>query len=347
MRVSGTWWRTMPDFWLNSGHALLQRRDDGRHQVTPEFLRAYLARPELQPVEESCAAEIALYDSLLQDPTRTVTDTELAALADPDAADNYRVVLAFRDVLLAHTTLEEAYISLASPGAPPVPGLFLSQLCHAILRGILSDCRDPVRLRAAEVFFRTQTVNTTDGIIMLADDEIVEMHAADGGLGGLGQLLASTGTPMKSVKLDVLDEDNAEIYWERSDRFDTVIDFRFTQPALDAFARVVEAWLAHFLALETRVQPMQRIDDEKWIWHVGLDAEATRILNGLYNGEDLSLDEANRIVALFRRDVLDRERVQPDLRGKPVYLGLAKDRGDRLLMKPQNLLVNLPLVAVA
>ena len=34
----------------------------------------------------------------------------------------------------------------------------------------------------------------------------------------------------------MLDEANAEIYWARSDRFDTVIDFGFEQPALDAFA---------------------------------------------------------------------------------------------------------------
>ena len=32
--------------------------------------------------------------------------------------------------------------------------------------------------------------------------------------------------------------------------------------------------------------PKPRIDDEKWTWHIGLDAEATRILNALYNGED-------------------------------------------------------------
>ena len=112
-----------------------------------------------------------------------------------------------------------------------------------------------MRLRAAELFFREQSASTDDGRLMLADEEIVEMHARAGSETGLGQLLAETGTPMKSVALDVLDEDNKSIYWARSDRFDTVIDFRFEQPAPDAFARVVESWLEHLLKIEARVEP--------------------------------------------------------------------------------------------
>jgi hypothetical protein len=34
----------------------------------------------------------------------------------------------------------------------------------------------------------------------------------------------------------------------------------------------------------------------------------------------------------------------PDVRGKPVYLGLAMDAQGRLKLKPQNLVLNLPLV---
>ena len=32
-----------------------------------------------------------------------------------------------------------------------------------------------------------------------------------------------------------------------------------------------------------------------------------------------------------------------DVRGRPVYLGMAQDARARLRLKPQNLLVNLPL----
>src|SRR5690606_2801259 len=173
------------------------------------------------------------------------------------------------------------------------------QLVHVILRGILDETADPMRVRAAEVFFREQTVSTENGLIMLADEETVEMYAATGGLGGLGQLLVESGAAARSVELDVLDDDNKDIYWARSDRFDTVIDFRFTQPALDAFARVMEAWITHFLQVRTRIQPRQRITDDKWTWHVGLDAEASRILNGLYEGQPMTEQDLDQIIALF------------------------------------------------
>ncbi len=41
------------DFWLSSGHHLLDRDADGRLLVTDEFLKAYLARPELLPPPEA------------------------------------------------------------------------------------------------------------------------------------------------------------------------------------------------------------------------------------------------------------------------------------------------------
>ncbi len=332
------------DFWLSSGHVRLEQREDGRHAVTPAFLQAYVSRPELALVEESCEVETALHEELQRDPALAVSAERLATLADPDARENYELVLGFRDRLMASETLEDAYLKLVQSDSTNVPGLFLSQLAHAMLRGVLQGCTDPIRLRAAEVFFRTQTVSTDDGRIMLADEEIVEMYTATGGFGGLGQLLANSDTPMKSVELDVLDEDTKEIYWQRSDRFDTVVDFRFTQPALDAFARVMEAWILHFMRLRTRIHPMQRIDDEKWSWHIGLDADATAILNALYDGAEVPLERMQQIIALFRMEVLDRDRVQSSVRGRPIYLGLAKTADGKMRMKPQNLLVNLPLV---
>lgn len=341
MRDAAT--RTRPDFWRSSGHHLLRRREDGWLAVTPEFLRAYLARPELRPVEESCDRELALHAALVDDPARPVPASEVAALADPDARENYTVVLRFRDLLLEHGTAEGAYLEIVTSGRADVPALFASQLVHAILREVLSGADDPMRARAAELFFRTQSVNLEGGRVMLADEEIVEMYARNGGLGGLGQLLAESMTPMRRVELDVLDEDNAGAYWQRSDRFDTVIDFRFTEPALDAFARVMEAWVAHFLKLETRIQPMQAIRDERWSWHVGLDAEATRLLNALYRGEELRPQEAERILGLFRMEIRDGRAVADAMRGKPVYLGLAMGEDGKLRMKPQNLLANLPL----
>jgi hypothetical protein len=334
----------MREFWTNSGYGLLDPRADGRLVATPDFLRAFLARPELQPVDESCSAEIALFEDLQRDPEQRVSAGRLAALEDADARENYELVLVFRDILCAHDTIDAAYLEIIRAEGPRIPPLFVSQLVHVLLRHLLRDCKDPIRLRAAEVFFRTQTVSTDGGRIMLADEEIVEMYAAGGGLGGLGQLLAATDTPMRTVELDVLDDDNSRIYWERCDKFDTVVDFRFTQPALDAFARVMEAWIAHFLGVRVRIQPMQRIDDEKWSWHIGLDADATRILNALYKGAGVPLEDLQRIIALFSMEVRDRDAIRADLRGKPIYLGLARSREGTLRMKPQNLLVNLPIM---
>jgi hypothetical protein len=228
-----------------------------------------------------------------------------------------------------------------------IPPVFMDQMVHLILRNVLDDCTDPMRLRAAELFFREQSASVDDGRLMLADEEIVEMHARAGTETGLGQLLAETGTPIKSVALDVLDEDNKSIYWARSDRFDTVIDFRFEQPAPDAFARVIESWLEHLLKLEVRVEPRPRIDDPDWRWHVGLDREATRILNALYEGQTPSLEDMASIVGLFRMRIRDERMLLDRVRGKPIYLGLAMDTRKRVKMKPQNLLTNLPVVAAA
>lgn len=333
------------DFWSTSGLDLLSISEDGRLQPTEAFMRAYISRPEMQPVEESCDVEIALFEELMEKPGLDVPQSRIAAMDDPDARDNYRLLLGFRDLLMRHGTLEAAYLAMMRSEAVAMPPLFVAQMVHVILRNVLSECTDPIRLRAAELFFREQQVNTDEGRVMLADDEIVEMYSATGGMGGLGQLLAESDTPMKSVELDVLDEDNKDIYWERSDRFDTVIDIRFTQPALDAFARVMEAWIEHFLQLRTRIQPLQRIDDENWLWHIGLDVDATRILNNLYHGKHLPLQEMEKILALFRLNVLDKSAVQSDIRGKPIYLALAMTADKKLRMKPQNLLTNLPLIA--
>ncbi len=335
---------TVPDFWLTSGFHLLKRTPEGTLTVTPEYIRAYLKRAELVPVEESCPAEVALHASLVEAPFREVENAGIAALADADMQHNFRVFLGFRDYLRNCGSIEAAYLAIARGEANlSIPPLFVDQMVHAILRNVLKDDSDPLRLRAAELFFRDQNVSTEDGIVLLADDETVDMFAETGGFGSLGQLIKEAETPLKTVQLDVLHEDNAGLYWERSDRFDTVIDFRSLQPANDAFCRVIESWIRHFLDLQVRVQPKQRIDDEKWSWHIGLDAEASRILNGLYNGEELGENDFEQILSLFEMRVLDEGVLLPNVEGRPIYLGIAKTRAGKLKMKPQNLLVNMPL----
>jgi hypothetical protein len=335
----------MRDLWKSAGMHLLEPRPEGWLKVTPQFLRAYYTRPEIHPVVSSCVEEIRLHDDLLADPFRPIEEHRLQRIQDKDAADNYRVVLTYRDLLLEAGAIEGAYLELMRSGHIAIPPLLIDQMVHLIVRNILKDASDPIRLRAGEIFFRQQSVSTEGGRLLLADEEIVEMRAMAGGETTAGQLLAAPGTAMRTIELDVLGEHNKDIYWARSDRFDTVIDFRYEQPAPDAFARVLEGWLWHLLKLEVRVEPRPRIDDPDWRWHIGLDREATRILNALYQGQPLPIHDRDRIVGLFRMRICDEHAVIDRVKGKPICLALAMTADQRLKMKPQNLLTNLPLRA--
>ena len=334
----------MHDFWQDSGYHLLERRADGYLTVTDDFLRAYLNRPEVRPVEESNDAERALHAALLRNPREAVSGERLAAMADPDAIENYQVVLAFRERLLAADSLEDAYLKLfLEPQGITVPPLFVDQLAHVIARAVLEGEDDPLKARAAELLFRAQQVTINDGAIMAADAETVEMYATSGGFGSLGRLVAEAQTPLRTVELDVLTETNADIYWGRDSRYDTVLNLNFSGAGLDALCRVLEGWIAHFYDIAVSIQPVQKITDERWVWHIGLDAEGSAMLNDLYNGVDVGEGRLARLLSLFRMDFQDPSVLRPELAGRPVYLAMAMSEKSQLRLKPQNLLVNLPL----
>ena len=67
------------------------------------------------------------------------------------------------------------------------------------------------------------------------------------------------------------------------------------------------------------------------------------MLNDIYAGGDVDEERMRRIVGLFRMDFADAGALQPELRGAPVFLGMAMTADGNLRMKPQNLLMNLPL----
>jgi hypothetical protein len=335
--------RILPDFWRSSGFHLLRRDAAGHLAVTDDLLVAYLERPELSPAEESSAAERALHDKLRAAPRAAIADAELDALADPDARDNYRLFRGFRDRLVAAGTIEAAYLALFKAANVAIPPLFVDHLVHAILRNILDDCDDPIALRAAELLFRSQKASLGDGAVMLADEEAVEIMAQTGGFGAIGHLLIENATPLREVVLDVLSPANAEAYWQRSDRFDTVLDFSFGRGGQEALCRVLEAWVAHLLGIRLSIEPVRQIRDQHWSWHVGLDVESSSILNALYLGQEVDAARLGHLAALFRAGFRDPADMRPDLAGKPVYLGLAVDAALRLRLKPQNLLLNLPL----
>jgi hypothetical protein len=255
-------------------------------------------------------------------------------------------MLRFRDRLIAAPTLEAFYFDLFR-GDVSVPPDFIHQTAQDILRGMLDGAGNGLEARAAEIFFRAQRVTVKDGAVMLADDETVELHATGGGFGDLGRLILEAQAPMRAVELDVLDEASHAAYFERDERFDTVLNLNPGSAGSQALARVLERWIGHFHGVRVKVTPIREIPDEEWRWHVGLDVEATAMLNEIYNGGEVEESCMKRIIGLFRTEFLDPSAMRAELSGFPVFLGLAMAEDGTLRMKPQNLLVNLPLARPA
>jgi hypothetical protein len=328
----------MKDFWIACGHHLLDRDASGGLVVTREFLKAYFARPELMPPDDACAVERRLHRDMLDDPRRSVAADEIAAIADEDARENWRFVLAFRDLLLRHPTLEAAYLALVRSGASSLPPLFINHLVHVIMRNALDGCEDPFVLRAAELFFRQQRILPHERALLLGDEEIVGGRSPTPVLSLMSMLGATT-----EAQLDVLGEENADSYWPRSDYFDMALDLTAGGRGPAALAQAVMRWISHLLGIEVVVEPLTALHNAKLTWYVGLDAEATKTGNRLWQGESLDEHAEGRVLALFRLSFADVSVVADDMRGEPVYLILAMTPDQKVRMKPQNLVTGLPL----
>jgi len=338
----------MTNFWPHSAYKTLTVGSDKQLLVSDDFLRTYLLRPELNLVPESCDAERALHQRLIANPHAVISDEEIARMADPDIQVNYQVWLRYRAKLLAASSLENFYMSLFKGDGVDVPPLFISQLAQIFIRHILGEDCHPLDARMGELFFRTQKITVLeDGVVMGADDEVVTRNAQAGETGNIMDLLKSKSMSMRSIDLDVLHEENAELYWDKSEDYDFAVQFNFGQPPINHFCRVLEKWVQHFLGVQVRITPMQQISDPKWSWHVGLDAAATDILNKLYNKEAVDTDELEKVICLFRLDFIDEAAVTQSQAGKPVYMGIAMNDDKQLKLKPQNLLFNLPLAKVS
>jgi hypothetical protein len=338
----------MTNFWPHCAYKTLTVGSDKQLQVTDDFLRTYLLRPELNLVPESCAAERALHQRLSDKPRAAISDEEIAGMADPDIQVNYQVWLRYRAKLLAASSLENFYMSLFKGDGVDVPPLFISQLAQIFIRHILGEDCHPLDARMGELFFRVQKITVLeDGVVMGADDEVVTRNAQAGETGNILDLLKSKSMSMRSIDLDVLHEENAELYWDKGEDHDFAVQLNFGQPPINHFCRVLEKWVQHFLGAQVRVTPMQQISDPKWSWHVGLDAAATDILNKLYNKEPVDTDELEKVICLFRLDFIDEAAVTQAQAGKPVYMGIAMNDEKQLKLKPQNLLFNLPLAKVS
>ncbi len=282
----------------------------------------------------------------MADPMRPVSNADIARLADADARENWSFMMNFRDRLMAAPSLEAVYVALARKGAGDLPPIFLSQLCHLILRNALEGCEDPYVLRAAELFYRSQLAAVHDGTLLLADAEVIEaeQHAQH-------DLHSSPLTAMLQPKafgeMDVMDDENAWTYWSRSDAHAMVMNLGGNAKARAGLCRVIERWIGHLLGITVSVETIASIEDRDWRWFVGLDSEATRIGNALWRGERLESDVAERIVVLMRLTIEDARLVDERVGDKPVYLILAMGADKVVRLKPQNLVAGLPLAAAA
>jgi Family of unknown function (DUF6352) len=327
----------MNDFWISCGHHLLDRAEGGGLKVTDEFLKVYLARPELSPPPDACAAERALHASLLAEPRRPVPANEIVVIANADARENWQVMLAFRNQLTGHRTIEATYLDIIRRGIK-VPHLFLNQLVHVILRNALDDCADPYVLRAAELFFRPQRMMLHEGSLISADEETIAGTSAK----PVSPLVSMLGIPA-AAEIDVMNNDNAQHYFEHSDQFHVALDLTGGRHGLQALGTAIARWVGHLLAVAVEIEPLIEMREAKLSWYVGLDADGTRIGDALWNGE--ALDEATQasVIGLFRLTFRDPDIVMDKLKGEPVYLILAMDQDKVLRLKPQNLVTGLPI----
>ena len=374
----------MPTFWPHSGLALLERNAQGWLRTTDAYWRSFFARPELELLPQSCPAERRLHASLQAQPQRDVTAQDIAALKDPDARESYTLFMRFRDGLLRAGTLEAYYAQLMRSGAVNIPPLLIDAVVQAIVHHLLlqsfsgefsdesatnSTTQQAITVRAAELLFRPQRVAVSDGRIVAGDQEALDNALATGGAGDLGRLLLQNKVQLSEAQMQILSTERQDKFWQSAAKASYhhqwlldmthettnavgqgqhtfTIQLARSDSGLTALARVLSLWIGHFHGTQVRIQPLSKVEDAAWRWHIGLDVEASSLLNDLYNQQPIDDTRMRRLISLFRLEFANPAEMRADMQGKPVYLGLAMTAQGLLRVKPQNLLLNLP-VAVA
>ena len=287
-----------------------------------------------------------MHRRLSANPRAAVASESLAAIEDADARDNWTEFLRFRDRVLAFPTIEACYRDLFSRPAVDLAPPFVDVLAQVIVRAALDGTEDPWLCRAGEMLFRRQRVSSSGGQVLSADAATLEVFSETGGFGSVGRLLRQQQTALPEVKMDVLTHENAALYFLRDELYGFVLDLTPLREGARALAQVLERWVGRMAGVRVTIEPAERVDDERWRWHVGLDVDSTAILNALYRGEAVAEEELERLVLLFRLQFSDPAEAMPEMAGRPVYLGLACRPDRTLKLKPQNLLINLPQAAV-
>jgi len=349
----------MQNFWTACGHQHLTPNERGWLVPSPDYWRWWLQRPEMALVPESCKEEIRLHKALLETPLMPVSPAHLKAFKDDDARENYELFLRFRDDVEQAGTLESAYMGWMQSGDVQWPPLFIDLVVQAIASRLLADVQDAWVWRAAELLFRRQRITIEGGRVLA---ETLDALQATGGLGEMGRLLMEGGAPLKAADVKVLHPDNAQQYAaqrEGQGRYAFLLDLTHelqnelphglilsmvnAHSGLKALSVVLTRWVQHFLGVSVQIEPVRKVNDPAWRWHVGLDVTATHLLNALYQGKDLEASAQRQLISLFKLRFDKPQDMRADVQGKPVYLGLAMNAQGLLKLKPQNLLLNLPL----
>ncbi|MGZ5089319.1 MAG: DUF6352 family protein [Usitatibacter sp.] len=329
------------DFWASSGFRLLGRSGAGL-VASDAWLARFLDREELKPPPEAGPRERELHALLAADPRAAVAPGLLEGVEDADARDNWREFVRFRDRVASLPSLEAVYRDLYARAQVDIAPAFVDALVQAITRALLEGTDDAFLCRAGEMLFRRQRVANEGGQVLAADAATLQAYAETGGFGNVGRLLRSQDA-LPAVKMDVLTRENAPFYFLRDELHSFALDLAPRREGARALAEVLARWVRHLAGADVTIEPAERVDDDAWRWHVGLDVDATAILDALYRGEEVARDDLERMVLLFRLEFVDRGDAVPEMAGRPVYLGLACRPDRTLKVKPQNLLVNLPL----
>lgn len=324
----------MREFWVASGHHLTQLDTNGRMLVTDALILAWLARPEVVPPPEACAVERVLHARLTDVPKLPVGADDIAAMADPDARENWTFLITMRDALLSAGTIEDGYLALVRGGVR-LPILFYDQLIQLIARNALDGCEDVRVLRAAEMFFRAQRGYVKEGALLLADDELVSEMEAEKHVSPLNAML-NGGVE----DLDVLGDDNGWTYWSRSDAHTMVLPFGADAKARAGLAEAIARLVGHLLGRRVQVVPLTDVNAVDLRWYVGLDEVGTAIGDALWNDRPAI---GGSLVGLFALTFAEPEGVLPDVAGHPVYLLVGMGSDNVIRLKPQNLVTGLPL----
>jgi hypothetical protein len=294
------------------------------------FLRGILASPQLALVAESCASEVALHKALRAEPLLNISASELAAIEDADARENYAFYQRLQTQVQAAGGLKAYYWQLIKGEVTVVPPEVMDVMVEVLTNDMLDvsveaniERQTPekniaIQYAAAEWFYKRQAVHLEDG-------RVVHDPARD-----------SVREPL-DLSHGMVNELSHGLLFRLSN----------ANSGLKALTQVLEKWVAYMLAdrlaIEVTIKSMPKVDDAAWRWHIGLEATSTAILNDLYVSGEVSPERLGQLVSLFKLEFKNPALVQADVAGKPVYLGLAMDASGHVKIKPHNLLLNLPL----